>query len=187
MAVGNPVAAGDFMLSSGFAYWVSIGSSAACSNNTINFAPFGRRTWADAHAGYHGALGGKAARMASKKNSIQPVHWYGLLEVADFEMEVSTANSLIKSFIDLVKSGSSELPGREELARACLCLILSTEEVDQLEESMDLVRQLEDHEVGLSLYSIRPNVEKLYERARASRENIARISYTRIDDSDIPF
>ncbi|ALO44915.1 hypothetical protein PS2015_222 [Pseudohongiella spirulinae] len=44
------------MLSDGFAYWVSIGSSAACSNNTINSAPFGRRTWADAHAGYHGAL-----------------------------------------------------------------------------------------------------------------------------------
>ena len=44
------------MLSDGFAYWVSIGSSAACSNNTINFAPFGRRTQAKARAGYHGAL-----------------------------------------------------------------------------------------------------------------------------------
>ena len=52
------------MLRDGFAYWVSIGSSAACSNNTINFAPFGRRTQAKACAGYHGALHAKRRGLA---------------------------------------------------------------------------------------------------------------------------
>jgi len=44
------------MLRYRFSYWAPLNTSTPCSNNTINFAPFGRQTRASRSAGYYGAL-----------------------------------------------------------------------------------------------------------------------------------
>lgn len=83
------------------------------------------------------------------------------------------AEGVVDSYIEGVEARSADLPGRQELGEACLCL-LSMVGLIRNDDNLKLVSELLMPEVGLELYALLPRVQKLMGEAIAELEALAK-------------
>ncbi|MFT7404956.1 hypothetical protein [Zhongshania sp.] len=105
------------------------------------------------------------------------------LDYEGFAGEVIDAETVIEAFLDSIRRTSTELPPRNELAMACMCLAISTRQEDIVKGSWDVVRKLSNEEIGVSYYSIAPTIEEMHKAAVYSWEQ----QLKPCDNYDVPF
>lgn len=109
------------------------------------------------------------------------------LDDEGFAEEVISAETVIESFLDSIHRNSMELPSRNELAKACVCLALSTRQQDIVNGSWDIIWKLSNDDIGVSFYSIAPTIEEMHKSAVCSWEQLAKQHVEPSDNDDVPF
>jgi hypothetical protein len=109
------------------------------------------------------------------------------LDDEGFAGEVIDAEAVIEAFLDSMRRTSTELPSRNELAMACMCLAISTRQEDIVKGSWDVVWKLSNDEIGVSYYSIAPTIEEMHKAAVYSWEQLAKQQLKPCDNYDVPF
>lgn len=103
-----------------------------------------------------------------------------------FSDEFVDSEDTVEFYIGSVKNGRSDLPDKDQLARACLCLIFSLPENIKPRQAWSVIHLLASPETGVSLYSIKPQISELLVLARDSVERIIQRSKSTkiLDDYD---
>jgi hypothetical protein len=109
------------------------------------------------------------------------------LDDEGFAKEVISSDTVIESFLDSIHRNSMELPSRNELAKACICLAFSTRQQDIVEGSWDIVWKLSNDDIGVSFYSIAPTIDEMHKAAVSSWEQLAKQQVEPRDNNDVPF
>ena len=109
------------------------------------------------------------------------------LDDEGFAEEVINAETVIESFLDSIHRNSGDLPSRNELAKACVCLAFSTRQQDIVEGSWDIVWKLSNDDVCVSFYEIAPIIEEMHKAAVISWEHLAKQHVEPSDNDDVPF
>ncbi|MFL1456074.1 hypothetical protein ACJO5Y_16675 [Marinobacter sp. GN3S48] len=109
------------------------------------------------------------------------------LDDEGFAEEVIDAETVIEAFLDSIRRHSTELPSRNELAMACMCLAFSTRQEDIVKGAWDIVWKLSNDEIGVSFYSIAPTIEEMHKAAVYSWEQSAKQQVKPCDNDDVPF
>jgi hypothetical protein len=109
------------------------------------------------------------------------------LDDEGFAEEVISAETVIESFLDSIHRNSGDLPSRNELAKACVCLAFSTRQQDIVKGSWDTVWKLSNDDVGVSFYEIAPTIEEMHKAAVFSWEHLAKQHVELSDNDDVPF
>lgn len=90
----------------------------------------------------------------------------------DFADEFINSEDTVESYISLIKNGGADLPSKEQLARAALCLMFSLPEYAKPRQAWDVIHLLASPEAGVSLYSIKPQINELLVLARNNVDKI---------------
>lgn len=109
------------------------------------------------------------------------------LDDEGFAEEVVSAETVVESFLESINSDGRDLPSRDELAKACVCLTFSTRQQDIVEGSWDIVWKLSNDDIGVSFYELTPTIEEMHKAAVISWEHLAKEHVEPSDSDAMPF
>ncbi|MCP1318390.1 hypothetical protein [Vreelandella lionensis] len=78
-----------------------------------------------------------------------------------FANEFVESEDMVEHYIWSVRNNEKDLPSKEQLARAALCLMFSLPEHVKPHQSWNVIHLLAAPEVGVSLYSIEPQISEI--------------------------
>lgn len=116
-------------------------------------------------------------QMKKKNKKIAPefVSYAETLAAMDngtFANEFMESEDLIERYICSVRNNEKDLPNKEQLARAVLCLMFSLPDHVKPHQAWNVIHLLAVPEVGMSLYSIEPQVREILFLAKDNLEKL---------------
>jgi len=89
-----------------------------------------------------------------------------------FANEFVESEDIVERYICSVRNNEKDLPSKEQLARAVLCLMFSLPDHVKSHQAWDVIHLLAVPEVGVSLYSTEPQISEILFLAKDNLEKL---------------